>query len=61
MKNEIKDQGLWLNSESQRVQLCVGPSGRQVGYFVFHTLLVTIIPWQLQHEILFVKESKSIF
>ncbi len=37
-KNERKDQGLWFVSESQKIQLYVGHTGRQVGCFVFHPL-----------------------
>ncbi len=33
-----KDQGLWFVTESQRIQLNVGPLGRQVGCFVFYPL-----------------------
>ncbi len=37
-KNERKDQGLWFVSESQKIQLCVSHTGRQVGCFVIHPL-----------------------
>ncbi len=38
-KNERKDQRLWFVSEFQKIQLCVGHTGRQVGCFVVHPLL----------------------